>query len=399
MRRAAVIGIVTARPTSAALAARTPKSGWREVIGILDRYLLKEVSKTLAALMGVLMLVVFATSFIRYLSKVAAGDIGASVILQLVGVEMLRNLSVLVPPAFFFAVLYTLGRMHRDSELVALESCGVGPWRIFRSVLFASVPVVALVGWLAVQVLPWGNQMIQRIKSFGEGAAAELAMIDAGRFNEYSRGDLVFYVESLDPKSKTMSRIFVQNRQHGRIGLLTAATGYEHQDPTTGDSYLVLVDGRRYEGVVGERDYRIARFDEYALRIGRADEGPRTWHRKEKPTLELAASPDVKDRAEAQYRLTQPVVVLGFALLSIPLSRSRLRSGIYGRMAFAFLVYFIFLNLLGVSQNLMRDEITPQWMGMWWVPLLMCLVALILLMLEARSGRVLLRRLRGALRR
>ena len=120
--------------------------------------------------------------------------------------------------------------------------------------------------------------------------------------------------------------------------------------------------------------------------------------RKERGTFELAASSRIKDRAEAQYRLTQPMAVLGFALLSLPISRSRLRKGIYGRMGFALLVYFIFLNLLGVSQNLMRDGVTPPWMGMWWVPLLMCLVALGLIFLDTRTGRSLWRRLRRTLR-
>ena len=40
----------------------------------------------------------------------------------------------------------------------------------------------------------------------------------AGRFTEFSRGDLVFYVEDLLLDNR-MRNVFVQNRQHGEGGL------------------------------------------------------------------------------------------------------------------------------------------------------------------------------------
>lgn len=363
------------------------------MMSVLDRYLLREVVKTLLAFMLVLVLVILATSFIRYLQKVAAGDVAAQIILQLVGLEMLRNLSMLVPPAFFFAILFTLGRMHQDSEIVALEACGVGPWRMFRSVVVASVPVALLVAWLAISVLPWGNQMLHLVKQAAKGAAAELALIEAGRFNEYSRGDLVFYVETLDTESKTMTNIFVQNREHSKVGLVSAASGHTMVDPVTGDLYLILTNGNRYEGEVGSGQYRIGSFQEYGLRVVQGQSEPVAARRKELSTKELMASDSIKDKAEAQYRLAQPLTVLAFALLSIPLSRSRPRSNVTGRMIMAFLVYFVFLNLSGVSQNLMEDGVTPAGLGMWWVPLLMTLVAGGLMFADTTLGRLLRRKL------
>jgi len=369
------------------------------MISVLDRYLLREVLKTLLAFMLVLVLVILATSFIRYLQKVAAGDVAAHIILKLVGLEMLRNLSILVPPAFFFAILFTLARMHQDNEIVALEACGVGPWRMFRSVLVASVPVALLVAWLAMRVLPWGNQMLYVVKQAAKGAAAELALIEPGRFNEYSRGDLVFYLETLDTQTRTMTNIFVQDREHGKLGLVSAASGHTEVDPSTGDTYLILLNGRRYEGEVGSGEYRIGSFKEYGVRLAQAESSPVAARRKELSTRELMASTSVKDLAEAQYRLAQPLTVLAFALLSVPLSRSRPRQSVLGRMILAFLVYFVFLNLSGISQNLMEDGVTPQALGMWWVPLLMTLVAAALMLADTSVGRLLRRVLISGLRR
>ena len=36
-----------------------------------------------------------------------------------------------------------------------------------------------------------------------------------------------------------------------------------------------------------------------------------------------------------------------------------------------FLSTFTFFNLLGVSGTWMKDGVTPEWMGRWWVHILM----------------------------
>ncbi len=70
-----------------------------------------------------------------------------------------------------------------------------------------------------------------------------------------------------------------------------------------------------------------------------------------------------------------PLGVLAFALVSVPLARSMPRQGVYGRLGLAILVYFVFMNLQRVAERWMGNGTTPAWLGMWWVPILMVLVA------------------------
>jgi len=134
-------------------------------------------------------------------------------------------------------------------------------------------------------------------------------------------------------------------------------------------------------------------FERYGIRLSQPSAEPLQQRRKGMPTQSLLASDSLKDRAEIQYRLGQPLAVLAFALLSIPLSRSVPRHGVYGRMIFAFLVYFVFLNLQGVAENLMEDEVTPAWMGMWWVPAAMVIMAGAMMLPQTALGRATLRKL------
>jgi len=361
------------------------------MFSIIDRYLLRETFKSLLAVLSVLLLTLVGHAFVNNLQRVAAGTLTNDVILELLGLEVLRVLGVLLPAAFFFSILYTLGRMYRDSEMTALASCGIGTFRIYRSFLYSVLPIIAVVAWLTFVGRPWANQAIEAIK-YEQKAIANIAGAAAGRFNEFSRGDLVFYAEDLF-LDKRMHNVFVQNRQHGEIGLITADEGYQYVDEKTGDRFVVLVRGHRYEGVPGRPDYSITEFGKYAVRITQETKKPTTLRDKARSTASLWASDNIKDRSEFQYRLAFPLAVVVFTLISIPLSRSAPRQGIYGRLFLAFLIYFTFFNLLSLSDTWMKNGITPAWMGRWWVHLFVLCMAAPLVLRDSRWIASLRRRL------
>ncbi|HIP52756.1 MAG TPA: LPS export ABC transporter permease LptF [Chromatiales bacterium] len=348
------------------------------MLPIIDRYLLSEVSKAFLAILLVLALVVHSHGFIALLKDVAEGQFNADVLFQMLGLQMLRYLPRLIPPAFFFAILYALGRMYQDSEMIALESCGVGIRRIYRAFLYSALPLALITAWLSLMVQPWSAAEAERIKESQRGEEAELAGISAGQFNEYNRGELVLYVEKLD-RDRQMKNLFIHRRLEEGAELITAEKGFHRRNQETGDRYIVLMNGQRYSGMPGQADYVLGRFESYALRLGEDERGPLDLRTAARPTTRLLASSDIHDQAELQRRLSFPLAVLVFALVSIPLSRSLPRQGMYGRLFFAFLVYFVFLNLHGVSKRWMEDALTPAWIGTWWVHGLMLLLSLLLL--------------------
>ena len=120
--------------------------------------MLREIFKTLF----VVVLVIwpwccFRIPSVRYLGKAASGALSTDVLLLVVGLELVRALGLIIPPAFFFSVLWVLGRMYRDSEMVALAASGFGHARIFRAVLLAAFPLALLVAVLVMEVLPWAK--------------------------------------------------------------------------------------------------------------------------------------------------------------------------------------------------------------------------------------------------
>lgn len=358
------------------------------MFSIIDRYLLQETLKGLLTILTVLLLILVGHAFISNLQRVVAGVLTNEVILELLGLEVLRALAVLIPMAFFFAILYTLGRMYRDSEMTALSACGVSTLRIYRAFIFSALPLALLVAWLSFFVRPWAGQTVEEIR-YEQKAMANITNLAEGRFNEYSQGDLVFYVKELSSDRQRMRDVFVQNRQHGQLGLINAEEGYQHVDAETGARYIVLTNGRRYEGLPGHLDYTITEFKEYGLLLNQEEVAPLDLRRKAMASGDLWRSENIKDRAELQYRLALPLAVVLFTLISIPLSRSLPRQGMYGRLFFAFVIYFAFFNLLGVSGSWMEKGVTPAWLGRWWIHLLLLLVVMPLMLRNSVWGMAL----------
>jgi lipopolysaccharide export system permease protein len=375
-----------------------PRIVKRRLLPIIDGYVLGQTLKVFGAAVLVLLMALFAFGFVRLLGRVAAGSIPADVVLPLVGLELLRVLGLLMPPAFFMAVLFVIGRMYRDSEMGALATCGVGTFRIYRAVFAAALPVALASGLLVMLLLPRANQWIDTLRN-ARSDLTELAGISAGQFNEYSRGDLVLYVESMSDDRSRLHNVFVQHRQHDRLGIVRAQEGYSYVDEPTGDRFVVFEAGRRYEGLAGSAAFSVSEFDEYGVRIRRSEVEARVPPRKARPTSELVRSRDVRDQAEFQYRLLFPLSVLAFTLVSVPLSRSLPRQGVAGRLLLAVLVYFVFMNLQRAASAWMENGTTPAWLGLWWVPLLMALLAAVLLATDSLRFVGWRRRLLARLRR
>jgi lipopolysaccharide export system permease protein len=365
------------------------------VISTIDGYILRELSKTLFAVLLVLALTLTSMGFVHLLDKVALGEINFDVVVPLIGLKITSYMARSVPAALFFSILTVLGRMYRDGEVTALAACGVGTLRIYRGFFYALLPLAAGTAWLALYAQPWAEARSQIIISEQQELAAELVGLQPGRFSEYSYGELVFYFESFDRERSEMRNIFIQNRENRKIGIITAALARHSYDQKSGDHFLTLSDGRRYEGTPGSPELVIAEFETYTLRITESTTQRHGLHTAAKPSSALLASDDARDAAELRERISYPLSLFTLTLIAVPLSRALPRQGVYGRLFIAFLVYFSFLNMHTVSVDWMKNQVTPQWLSIWWVQGALLLMAFAIGMIDSRWVRRMRRRIRS----
>lgn len=356
----------------------------KPLLSVINRYLIKEFGKSLLSVATVLMLIYLSNRVAALLARVAAGELAGDVVFTLLLLKSVSNLALVIPPALFIAVLLTLGRMYRDNEITVLNACGMGYRALYRALLLFIVPVVVLLAGLSFGVGPWADVTGERIKLEAE-QRADVSGISAGRFKESGDGDVIFYTEALDRERNRYQGVFIQHRRNDRLGVVVADSGQERTDPETGDRYLVLEAGRRYEGNPGDADYTILDFQHYAVRIDERDPQEATTVRiNGRPTGELLNDGSNWAWAELHARLAVPVSALLLALLALPLSYTSPRQGRYGKLFLAILVYVVYANILVMSETWLTRGVIPLVLGMWWVHA--GLLALWLALQARRSG-------------
>jgi lipopolysaccharide export system permease protein len=341
---------------------------------IIRRYILREIALTLFAVTSVLLLIFFSTRFVRLLGDVAGGLLPAELVFSVLGFELLKNLASILPLAVFFAVLLGLGRLYRDQEMVALNASGIGQLDITRMLLVLAPFILVLNGFLSLYAAPWAAGKAAQIRHAAEHRS-ELSLLSAGRFIESKDGRLIMYVESLSDDQRELENVFVQRRGTDSKSILSSNTGYRYIDENSGDEFMVMVDGYRYEGEPGKADYRITKFTKHAVRISEKKAPQAVLRRKATASADLWRSKNLGHTAELQKRIILPLSALAFMILAVPMSRVKPREGRYGRLFSAVLVYVIYNNLIGSTYKLVSNGELVSWLGMWWLPVLLLATA------------------------
>ncbi|MCF7990328.1 MAG: LPS export ABC transporter permease LptF [Thiohalocapsa sp.] len=333
---------------------------------LVDRYLLAEIAKVFVAIMVTLMLVMSSMLFLRSLEQVNVGALTSDLLLRFLGLQILRDTASLLPPAFFIAALVALGRMARDSELIAFHACGLGPVRIYRSLLLLALPLALLTAWFSLALQPYASARIQLIEDSQGDQAAKVSGLQAGRFYQQEDGDITFYATELDA-GKRFRDVFIQDRRQDPPRVVLGESAMYQESARSGERAVVLERGSRFDGAAGSAEYGIADFSRYTYYL--SDDGNAVGGRRRRsaqPTSQLIGSSSLADRAEIGHRLSAPVGIFALALLAIPLTTLSPRQRGGGRMFLAFLAYFAFFNLQRLAVSWMEAGVTPAWMGVLW---------------------------------
>jgi len=324
------------------------------------------------------------------LGDVAKGNLPKNAAFDVIGLSALQYLTVLVPIGLFLAIMLALGRLYRDSELPAMMACRVGPSGIYRPLTWLMMPLVLGVAWLSIEGAPWALTNIDRIGAEAR-RGADLASIEPGQFTTFGPERAVVYGNSVTPEGQ-MQNVFMQrSAADGSIEVVIARLGemVESDDPDV--RFLVLSDGRRYEGIPGTTAFRVIEFGEHGVpyRLPSLDvQEPRP---RAMAFFDLMRSNEPEHIAEFQWRLGVPISTIILAILAVPLSRSQPRAGRYGRLAIGLLVFIIYLNMMSAAKAWVEQSTISPALGIWWVHGAVLSFALILLAMQNGYHRRLFR--------
>jgi lipopolysaccharide export system permease protein len=356
---------------------------------IFHRAALREFTQTAVAVFVALFAVLLTTQLIRLLGQAAGGKIASESVAALLGFAAINYLPVVLSLTSFIAILLTLSRAYRDSEMVVWFSAGLSLTAWVRPVLKFSLPLVFAIALLSIFLSPWALTKSAEYRQRMD-QREDASQVAPGAFNESAVADRVFFVEQVAGEENRVKNVFISSVQHGRLGIMAATTGHSQIMPN-GDQFMVLDHGRRYEGTAGTAEYRIMEFDRYSVRTEVKEVRGVEETAKNLPVWELILNPTPANRGELLWRVGIPLAALNLALLAIPLSFVNPRAGRTNNLIFALLTYVIYSNLLSVSQAWVMQGRLAFEVGVWAVHLAM-FVALLLLfsrrVLHLAWGRV-----------
>ena len=346
---------------------------------ILSLYLAREILKTSCATLLVLYIILLSNAFGRILADIADGDIPQKALWPVLLGQSVNLLSLLLPIALFLGIVFTFGRMYKDHEIVVMNACGVGFREFYRPVFLALIPFLALSIysnlWLNAQVLSTAQDVIDR-----ESNLHEFQLIKAGQFNETNSGELVFFMESISEDKLELRDIIISQTGGDSMVIETAQRGRQSIDDKSGDLFLVIGPGERFEGQPGDNRVKHISFEEHGILIEKKAKRERDAPEIEQlPPAKLWASDKQKHRVEFHWRVAMPVVVLVLALLAVPLSYIAPRQGRYGKVGAALLVFILYLNLMAFARAQLDDRAIPILLNFWWVHLLFLGLTLVLI--------------------
>ena len=349
---------------------------------IISRYITKEITSAFLTVTGILLLIVLGNRFAVYLAKAATGELPASFVFYIVGLFIPELLSYLIPLGLLIGLLFALGRLYVDSEMTVLFACGVSKKYFIKLTFFIALVIALITAFLTLWVVPKAAIKRQAILAEAETFAISQSLASQ-QFQRFGSGDFIFYLEDASNKPEKLSGVFIAERPSSLSindpwTVITAKKAAIKQDEKTGDLYLILKEGHRYQGAPGKADYSVIDFQEYgrSMSVETSIESIKGDSLRDKSSSELLKSSESEDAAELQWRLSLPLSVLILALMAIPLAEVKPRQGRFGRFLPALVIYIVYYNAFTICRRWVAAGILPSFIGVWWVHLIAFLIAL-----------------------
>lgn len=351
---------------------------------IINRALVAEVLKTCGAVTLVIVSIFVVMRALGFLQQAARGDIPVDSVLILLGLKIIAYLDVIFPLMLYIAILMVMGRWNRDNEMVVLSACGVSLTNFLKPLLVLVLIVGAIVAMFSFYLTPLSIEMGFRIEK-DHRTRNELSGVIPGVFMETKQGKGVYFVENFDRQADRYEDVFVYKSSFGKEGVVVSKYAFKRTDELTGDNFLVLTNGTRYEGQPGEPDYRILDFETYALRIEPETQPITIIPVKARPSSIIAGDNHPILVGEWHWRMAKVLLVPVLGLFALIFSFVPPRQGRLPGMILAFLAYFLYTNSLGFGVALLtKSKLDPSF-GLWGIHLLFLTVAVILFYRRSRN--------------
>jgi lipopolysaccharide export system permease protein len=290
----------------------------------LSFYVLGQLLEPAAVLTLLMTSVIWLVSILPLLDLVINRGQSAPTFLYLILLLLPTPLVIIMPIAFFFAILFTLQRLQGDSELVVMASAGYSLRQLAVPVLGCAAVVMALTYACVLYLAPAGQRAL-RDKVLDIRADMAGALLNEGEFNTPSQG-LTVFIRQLASNGEIGGILVHDSRDRARPVTYIAEKGILAQTPA--GTRLIMLDGTIETSSQAGKQLQVLHFESDTINLDQFSGPARYTLRKINerylgelfwPPERYGVSQKIRDQffAEAHNRIAQPLYCIAFALIAL----------------------------------------------------------------------------------
>ncbi len=371
-----------------------------KISSIIYRYVFKEMMPPFVINLMFFTFVFLMVEMLKVMNMVVNYRVGVFTVLIMLVYSTPYFLTYVIPMSVMIAVLLTLLRLSGDNEIVALKSGGMSIYQLLPPVMLFCMLGCLLTLFMTVYGMAWGRLSFKELTYKIVSSNLEIGLKDR-TFND-SFEDVVLYINKIDPDTKELQDIFIEDkRTQNIVSTVVAPRGKLFKDMDEYVYTLILYNGVIYQVDAKDRSTNYINFDTYEVRLDlkQATSGfkQEKKHIKEMNLVELSNYLNNSSRRDNKYynalmelhkKFSIPIACFALGLLAIPLgiqSGSTKKSfGLVLGMIF-FLIYYL---LLTAGLVFGETGACPPVMGMWFPNIVMGGLGLYLLVKTANERQL-----------
>jgi LPS export ABC transporter permease LptG len=400
------------------------------MLGIVNRYLLREVVPYVLLGFALLTAIIFAQESSRFsellvvYSRTGQPMGGLWRILS----ALIPNIVVItLPVSLLIGTLVGLGRLSGDSEIIAMGASGISRTQILRPIIAMAMVISAVMVYLTFNVMPRALRNLRDLKAKGTQSVLYQAFktqIKPRVFDE-SIPRHVLYVEDYDRAENRMHNIFLVDLGNGEDDpkIFTATWGslkegvqvdspeldlqqaYIHQltrqnqDPAKGTSEAKTTSEKKKGQAKVQESYMASHSQQMIIPLPFSDQTTAekyglsdrqntvtemTW--SELVSYNPTASDYLAWKAEIQERIAFPAACLVFAILAVAFGISNIRTGRPLGLVIGLAVTIIYYLLQLSGRHWAISGKVAPWLGIWTANIVLASLGVGALLIQRRPG-------------
>ena len=335
-------------------------------MSLIDRYLAREILLPFASGLLFLTQVLLATQVLSQAELLFGAGVSLLDVAVIIGAMLPRILGFVLPVAFLLGAVLGVARLAEDREVIALGAAGLSPSRLVRVPLALGILAAGLGLVLSLAVEP-ASLRVARLKLNDVVKSNLTKNVRAGTFFE-DIPNFTMYAERV--RGGELENVLISDRSNPSAAVLALARKGRLEPLSAGDEVrLVLENGELHREDAAAGEYAAASFQRGEVPVGLgaalSNRSSRGSGEFTVPELRRAAreapNDDERRRLEAylQRRIANPLAMVAFAILAVPLGATRRAGRAFGVVATFAGVVVQYLLLRGGEVLAQRAALPP----------------------------------------